>query len=154
MAPGLRNLSIWIEEILHACSDDVVRCQGKNAELRMLYNCGSWLLAMCLLVVFVFDGPQRSAIKQNKTVYKGEHWMVAEIKMCDAFGFSYHQVCFHPPVFHRLTCPKLFATCTTPQAAGKAEAELALLNTLKIIDGVLTEDSDAIVFGATSLIQK
>ncbi len=40
------------------------------------------------------------------------------------------------------------------QAAGEAEAELAQMNKLGIIDAVLTEDSDALVFGAQVVIRK
>ena len=37
---------------------------------------------------------------------------------------------------------------------GKAEAELALLNKLGIIDIIITDDSDALVFGATCVMCK
>lgn len=40
------------------------------------------------------------------------------------------------------------------QAAGEAEAELAKMNELGVIDAVLTEDSDALVFGAQVVIRK
>jgi hypothetical protein len=39
------------------------------------------------------------------------------------------------------------------QAPGEAEAELAKLNSLGIVDAVLTEDSDALVFGANCVIR-
>ena len=38
------------------------------------------------------------------------------------------------------------------QAPGEAEAELAQLNKLGIIDAVLTDDGDALVFGAETVI--
>ena len=40
------------------------------------------------------------------------------------------------------------------QAPGEAEAELAHMNELGLIDGVLTDDSDAFVFGAKCIIRK
>ena len=40
------------------------------------------------------------------------------------------------------------------QAPGEAEAELAWLNQVQIIDAVMTEDSDVLVFGATHIIRE
>jgi Holliday junction resolvase YEN1 len=40
------------------------------------------------------------------------------------------------------------------QAPGEAEAELAHLNRVGLIDAVLTDDGDAFVFGATHIINK
>lgn len=39
------------------------------------------------------------------------------------------------------------------QAPGEAEAELAQLNARGIIDGVLTDDVDAVLFGAQTVIR-
>ena len=41
-----------------------------------------------------------------------------------------------------------------PQALGEAEAELAYLNKLGFIDAVLTSDSDALVFGAVTVLKR
>ena len=40
------------------------------------------------------------------------------------------------------------------QAPGEAEAELAYLNQLGVIDGVLSDDVDNFLFGATTVIRK
>ena len=40
------------------------------------------------------------------------------------------------------------------QAPGEAEAELAQLSKLGKIDAVLTDDVDALVFGATKILRK
>lgn len=40
------------------------------------------------------------------------------------------------------------------QALGEAEAELAHLNHEGIIDAVLTDDGDALIFGAKVIIRK
>ena len=40
------------------------------------------------------------------------------------------------------------------QAAGEAEAELAHMNNLGLIDAVMTDDSDALIFGARVIIRK
>ena len=40
------------------------------------------------------------------------------------------------------------------QAPGEAEAELAQFNSMGLIDAVLTDDVDALVFGATCVLRK
>jgi holliday junction resolvase YEN1 len=40
------------------------------------------------------------------------------------------------------------------QAPGEAEAELAYLNRIGVIDAVLTDDVDTLVFGASLVIRK
>ena len=40
------------------------------------------------------------------------------------------------------------------QAPGEAEAELAYLNIVDVIDAVLTDDVDALLFGARTVIRK
>lgn len=40
------------------------------------------------------------------------------------------------------------------QAPGEAEAELARLNKARIIDAVVTDDGDGLIFGATHVIRK
>lgn len=42
----------------------------------------------------------------------------------------------------------------SPQAPGEAEAELAYLNQQGVIDAVLTDDVDALIFGAKTVIKK
>ena len=43
---------------------------------------------------------------------------------------------------------------TVVQAPREAEAELAHLNRVGLIDAVLTDDGDTLVFGATHIINK
>jgi len=40
------------------------------------------------------------------------------------------------------------------QAPGEAEAELAWLNNMGKIDGIITNDGDALVFGAQCILRK
>ena len=40
------------------------------------------------------------------------------------------------------------------EAKGEAEAELAFLNSVGIIDAIMTDDVDAFLFGATTIIRK
>jgi Holliday junction resolvase YEN1 len=39
------------------------------------------------------------------------------------------------------------------QAPGEAEAELAWMNKADIVDAVLTHDSDAVIFGAQTILR-
>lgn len=41
-----------------------------------------------------------------------------------------------------------------PQAPGEAEAELAYLNRIGVIDGILSDDVDNFLFGAMTVIRK
>jgi 5'-3' exonuclease len=43
---------------------------------------------------------------------------------------------------------------TRSQAPGEAEAELAYLNRVGVIDGILSDDVDNFLFGATLVIRK
>jgi Holliday junction resolvase YEN1 len=52
-----------------------------------------------------------------------------------------------------VTSTLFLCTCERCQAPGEAEAELAWLNAIGVIDAVLTEDSDAFLFGATHVIR-
>jgi len=85
---------------------------------------------MPFLPIFVFDGPKRPKIKRGKAVGGKEHWMVNSLRtVLDAFGFE----------------------CRT--APGEAEAELAYLNRIDVIDAVLSDDVDCFLFGARTVIR-
>lgn len=85
---------------------------------------------MPFLPIFVFDGPKRPKIKRGKVVGGKEHWMVNSLRtILDAFGFE----------------------CRT--APGEAEAELAYLNSIGIIDAILSDDVDCFIFGAHTVIR-
>lgn len=85
---------------------------------------------MPFLPIFVFDGPKRPKIKRGKAVGGKEHWMVNNLRtVLDAFGFE----------------------CRT--APGEAEAELAFLNRIGVIDAVLSDDVDCFIFGAYTVIR-
>ncbi|KAF8185813.1 PIN domain-like protein, partial [Mycena galopus ATCC 62051] len=70
------------------------------------------------------------SVKRNKRVFRQSHALTQNLKeLIQSFRFYFHD------------------------APGEAEAELAQLNKLGVIDAVLTEDSDAVVFGATCIIR-
>ncbi|KAG8840967.1 hypothetical protein FRB91_005481, partial [Serendipita sp. 411] len=87
-------------------------------------------LALPLLPLFVFDGPKRPKYKRNKKVMGAQHPLLPSFReMIKAFGFEYHQ------------------------APGEAEAELAYLNRLEIIDVILSDDVDNFLFGANLVMR-
>ncbi|THU95693.1 PIN domain-like protein, partial [Dendrothele bispora CBS 962.96] len=95
-----------------------------------------FFLSMPIVFVFVFDGPQRPLEKRKKTVRTTPHWMTKPFtQLVETLGHHVHQVGY-------IIAP------------GEAEAELAMLNTVGAIHAVLTDDSDAFVFGAKTIIRQ
>jgi len=105
--------------------------EGENPELRTLFFRCCRLLQTPLLPLFVFDGPKRPAVKRGKRVGGSAHWLTTGMKnIIQAFGFEWRT------------------------APGEAEAELAYLNRIGVIDAVLSDDADNFLFGATMVIRK
>ncbi|KAK7688432.1 hypothetical protein QCA50_007970 [Cerrena zonata] len=104
--------------------------EGENPELRTLFFRCARLMSTPFLPLFVFDGPKRPKIKRGKRISGKDHWMVQGMqRMIDAFGFEWRM------------------------APGEAEAELAYLNRLGVIDAVLSDDVDTFLFGATMVVR-
>ncbi|KAH9913405.1 PIN domain-like protein [Fomitopsis serialis] len=123
------DASLWFHQVQSTFAVGHAQ-SGENPELRTLFFWLARLLRLPIHAIFVFDGPERPAIKRGKRVVKMGHWMVDAMKnFIDAFGYEY---------------------CTAP---GEAEAELAALNQLGFVDGVLTDDGDAFLFGAQTVIR-
>ncbi|KAH9481588.1 Flap endonuclease GEN-like protein 1 [Psilocybe cubensis] len=102
----------------------------KNMELATLNARCSRLYSLPILPIFVFDGPNKPSIKRKKNIRGNRHWIEADFKsLLDAYGFIW---------------------CEAP---GEAEAELARLTKEDYLDAVLTEDSDSIVFGTTTVLR-
>ncbi|KAJ6534239.1 PIN domain-like protein, partial [Mycena capillaripes] len=96
---------------------------------KMFYQLGNFSLAP-LTVVFIFGGPGRPPIKRGTRVIHRPPWLIQHLKaMIIAFGFYFYD------------------------APGEAEAEIAQLNKNGEIDGIITEDSDAFLFGAQCVIR-
>lgn len=105
--------------------------EGENPELRTLFFRCARLMSKPFLPLFVFDGPQRPEQKRKKKVSGKDHWMVSGMQeIIEAFGFEWW--------------------C----APGEAEAELAYLNRIGVIDAIITDDVDTFLFGATTIIRK
>ncbi|KAK0457943.1 PIN domain-like protein [Desarmillaria tabescens] len=104
--------------------------QMKNPAQASLFKRLGCLFHLPVLPIFVFDGPKHPVIKRGKTINKTTDWLVADLKrMLQAFGFPYWD------------------------APGEAEAELAMLSKAGRIDAVMSEDFDAMLFGAQCVIR-
>ncbi|KAF6821218.1 Flap structure-specific endonuclease [Colletotrichum sojae] len=80
--------------------------------------------------IFVFDGPHKPVFKRNKRSRRGDGLATATAKrLIRLFGFPVHD------------------------APGEAEAECALLQQQGIVDAVLSEDVDTIMFGCTRTLR-
>ncbi len=100
---------------------------GKNPALRTLYYRLLRLLAGSIQPLFVFDGPHKPSFKRGKKIAHGAACMsnASTKELLKKFGFPYHT------------------------APGEAEAECALLQKSGIVDAVLSEDVDTLMFGCT-----
>lgn len=98
---------------------------GTNPALRTLYYRLTRLLHLNITPLFVFDGRLRPAFKRNHKT--NAHITPALTKSTKAllklFGFPYHD------------------------APGEAEAECAILQQQGVVDAVLSEDVDTLMFG-------
>ncbi|KAK0487044.1 PIN domain-like protein [Armillaria luteobubalina] len=104
--------------------------QTKNPAQASLFKRLGRLFHLPILLVFVFDGPKRPVHKRKKQIRRTTDWLTADFKrLLDGFGFAYWD------------------------APGEAEAELAMLSNLHKIDAVMSEDFDALLFGAQCVIR-
>lgn len=103
---------------------------GKNPELRTLYYRLVRLLSLSIQPLFVFDGPNKPPFKRgvrtNPDSASGSAYFFRHTKeLLSLFGFPIHQ------------------------APGEAEAECALLQQNGVVDAVLSEDVDTLMFGCS-----
>ncbi|KAK0460352.1 PIN domain-like protein [Armillaria novae-zelandiae] len=104
--------------------------QTKSPAQASLFKRIGRLFHLPVVPLFVFDGPRRPVNKRKKNITKTSDWLTADFKcLLDGFGFSYWE------------------------APGEAEAELAMLSKLGLIDAVMSEDFDTMVFGAQRVIR-
>ncbi|KAF4621766.1 hypothetical protein D9613_012163 [Agrocybe pediades] len=119
------DMSILMAECIGATFAAGVNGQFEGGALRLLFNRLCQLASLPVTLVFVYDGAGRPSIKNEHSVVDSPLWWVNHSKvLVQAFGYHVHV------------------------APGEAEAELAMLNQLGMIDAVVTNDSDAILFGA------
>ncbi|XXG97926.1 Serine--tRNA ligase, mitochondrial [Hypoxylon texense] len=117
------DISIWQFQVQAARG-------GSNPAIRTLFYRLLRLLSLSIQPVFVFDGPNKPAFKRNKRSGRGDGVATAMAKrLIKLFGFQVHD------------------------APGEAEAECALLQQHGIVDAVLSEDVDTIMFGCTRTLR-
>ncbi|KAF2675049.1 hypothetical protein BT63DRAFT_27517 [Microthyrium microscopicum] len=113
------DISIWLFQIKASKG-------GEQPALRTFYYRILRLTSLAIQPLFVFDGPNKPQFKRNK--WSGPN--VATVpeflakQLLKEFGLPYHT------------------------APGEAEAECALLQRERIVDAVLSEDVDTIMFGS------
>ncbi|KAF1952424.1 hypothetical protein CC80DRAFT_518698 [Byssothecium circinans] len=118
------DTSIWLFQIQASKG-------GTNPALRTFYYRLLRLISLSIHPIFVFDGPNKPPFKRNKRTGPN----VASIpeflakQLLKQFGFPMHL------------------------APGEAEAECALLQREGIVDAVLSEDVDTLMFGSSVTIR-
>ncbi|KAI9796505.1 MAG: hypothetical protein M1835_003839 [Candelina submexicana] len=120
------NLRIYgIEYKIRSVDANATASGGKNPALRTLYYRLLRLLSFSIQPLFVFDGPNKPPVKRNART--GQHSPSSldyiSKQLLKLFGFPFHV------------------------APGEAEAECALLQQHGIVDAVLSEDVDTLMFG-------
>ncbi|KAK5110546.1 hypothetical protein LTR62_005738 [Meristemomyces frigidus] len=116
------DIQIWLFQI--QCGKG-----GSNPALRTFYYRLLRLLTLNIWPLFVFDGPNKPLFKRNKKV-GGQGVKVATVpeflakQLLKEFGFPWHV------------------------APGEAEAECALLQRERMVDAVMSEDVDTLMFGS------
>ncbi|KKZ60670.1 hypothetical protein EMCG_04654 [[Emmonsia] crescens] len=117
------DISIWLFQVQAGKG-------GANPELRTLFYRLVRLTGLPVHPLFVYDGPQRPQYKRGKLV--GRNAGVGDLgkvirrskNLIDLFRFPHHT------------------------APGEAEAECARLQTSGVVDAVMSDDVDAIMFGS------
>ena len=104
---------------------------GKNPALRTLYYRLLKLLALSIQPLFVFDGPNKPPFKRGNKVASNTACLPNFLtkELLKRFGFPYHT------------------------APGEAEAECALLQKQGLVDAVLSEDVDTLMFGCSMTLR-
>ena len=114
------DISIWQFQIQ-------VTQGGKSPALRTLYYRLVKLLSLSIQPIFVFDGPYRPSFKRGvrRAPFTSSVDNFLTKQLLKLFGFPFHD------------------------APGEAEAECALLQREGIVDAVMSEDVDTMMFGST-----
>jgi holliday junction resolvase YEN1 len=105
---------------------------GQNPALRTFYYRLLRLLALPIQPLFVYDGPKKPLAKRNKVVSRyGTTSLQNEMskKLLELFRFPYWT------------------------APGEAEAECALLQRESVVDAVMSQDVDAVMWGSTMTLR-
>ncbi|KAJ7513009.1 PIN domain-like protein [Mycena galericulata] len=118
------DASVWLSE----CPSDMVT-SGESPGLERLFYQLCALLRLSVTPIFVFPGPNGPDFKRGKNISKTPHPLTPQLQwLIEAFGFHCHN------------------------APGEADAELAYLNRLELIDIIFTINEEVFIFGATHVM--
>ena len=119
------DISIWLFQVQAGRG-------GRNPELRTLFYRLLKLLALPVHPLFVYDGRQKPSFKRGKAVSARSYGSLPIIRrskdLIERFRFPWHE------------------------APGEAEAECARLQQAGIVDAVMSNDVDALMFGSSLTI--
>ena len=115
------DISIWAFQVQAGI-------KGSNPAIRTFYYRLCRLLLTNVEPIFVFDGPQKPPFKRNQRTAGSQYAHVNETRLFKALIKAFGFVSWDAP--------------------GEAEAECALLQREGVVDAVITEDVDSIMFGA------
>ncbi|KAH9025362.1 PIN domain-like protein [Lactarius deliciosus] len=117
------DASIWFFHTVHGR-------EGENPKLCTLFFCCARLMSAPFLPLFIFDGPKCPKVKHGKRISERKYWLINSMKeIIEVFRFKWRM------------------------APGEAEAELAHLNSIGVINMVLSDDVDNFLFGAKMVIR-
>ncbi|KAJ7039248.1 PIN domain-like protein [Mycena alexandri] len=129
---GLRvgiDVSLWIHQLTRKMSGGPEL--GDNPALRTLFFRLCALAEWPIIPLFVFDGRKRPKVKRGSKMGKSGSLPLAQ-PMKDMLAHFGMQWC---------------------EAPGEAEAELACLNEEGIIDAIVTDDCDVLIFGGKTILR-
>jgi Holliday junction resolvase YEN1 len=119
------DISIWLFQVQAGRG-------GKNPEIRTLFYRLIKLLALPIHPLFVYDGSKKPPFKRGKaTTSRGGNAPIIQRSkdLINRFRFPWHE------------------------APGEAEAECARLQQAGIVDAVMSDDIDTLMFGSTFMIK-
>ncbi|KAM5435990.1 hypothetical protein McanCB56680_000851 [Microsporum canis] len=113
------DVSIWLFQVQAAQG-------GANPALRTLFFRLTRLISLPIQPIFVFDGPHRPDYKRGRLISKNAAGAQIELsrKLIELFSYPCHT------------------------APGEAEAECAKLQRTGVVDAVMSNDVDALMFGS------
>jgi Holliday junction resolvase YEN1 len=151
---NLRGYRVGIDAFIWIFHSEWGR-EGENPQLRTIMFRIVKLVNSPFLPLFVFDGPGRPSEKRGKKVHKRRAPALVEgiKRLITAFGLEWRTVS-HLPFIHVPSVSLIFVSLIDSKAPGEAEAELAYLNSIGVIDGIISDDVDAFLFGAKVIIRK
>ncbi|KAI0123671.1 PIN domain-like protein [Xylariales sp. AK1849] len=120
-----------------------------NHATRTLYFTVLHLVSAGVQPIFVFDGPGKPAVKRGTKVYSSKQYNPDKALYTPAARE-------HDPQYIARLCKEFLDLLGLPWlvAPGEAEAQCSKLEEAGIVDGVVTEDGDAFIFGSRLVIRR